>query len=283
MKKHLSSLLFILIFLIGLSIFLYPTVSNLWNEHLNSQQIIDYTEQVSHISSEEQQAMLQKAHSYNEHLLDQAMLSDLGLHYEELLNINGDGVMGYLEIPKISVSLVIYHGTDEKLLQDGIGHVESSALPVGGSGTHSVLAGHTGLPSAKLLTNLDRLEPGDVFYVHILNETLEYRITDLTVVEPNDTDQLRPVAEKDFMTIVTCTPYGINTHRLLVRGMRATGNTVNHETLLNLPNELQDIQPIIPATIFIAVFSIGYLILRAIKHKRKPKGGDATIHETKTE
>jgi len=282
MKKHLSTLFFILIFLIGLSIFLYPTVSNLWNEHLNSQQIIDYTEQISQYSTEEQQAMLQKARSYNEHLLDSALLQDLGLHYEDLLNINGDGVMGYLEIPKISVSLVIYHGTEDKLLQDGIGHVETSALPVGGSGTHSVLAGHTGLPSAKLLTNLDRLEPGDVFYIHILNETLEYRITDLSVVEPNETDQLRPEEGKDLMTIVTCTPYGINTHRLLVRGIRASGISSEHHSL-TLPNEVQTIQFYIPATAFIALLAIGYLIFRTLKKKAKKKGGDTPIHETKTE
>lgn len=282
MKKHLSTLFFILIFLIGLSIFLYPTVSNLWNEHLNSKQILDYTEQVSQISDEQQQTLLQNARTYNQHFPDQAALSALGLHYEELLNINGDGIMGYLEIPKISVSLVIYHGTEDKLLQDGIGHVETSALPIGGSGTHSVLAGHTGLPSAKLLTNLDRLEPGDVFYVHILNETLEYRITDLSVVEPDETDQLRPEAGEDFLTIVTCTPYGINTHRLLVRGRRTTGEYTDHN-VLTLPNELQAIRSFIPATLFITLLTVGYLILRAISKKSKKKGGDASDHETKTE
>lgn len=273
MKKHLSTIIFILIFLIGLAIFLYPTISNLWNEHLNSELILDYVDQVSSISSEEQQKLLLDARAYNEYFYDRAKRDALGLSYDSLLNIKGDGIMGYLEIPKISVSLVIYHGTDEPKLQNGIGHVETSALPVGGNGTHCVLAGHTGLPSAKLLTNLDQLEAGDVFFIHVLNEVLEYRVTDLAIVEPDDTALLKPETGKDLLTIVTCTPYGINSHRLLVRGIRSTNAISVHDSLL-LPNELEPINSYLLIPVAVALPTLSYALYRWIRSKRKKKGGE---------
>jgi sortase A len=152
--------------------------------------------------------------------MDKDLLEELGLSYEDVLNVTGNGVMGYIEIPKISVSLVIYHSIEEDVLQKGIGHAPETDLPIGGSSTHCVLAGHTGLPSAKLLTNIDQLMVGDRFYIHVLNEVLEYKVDDVSIVEPHEVSRLSVISQKDCVTLVTCTPYGVNSHRLLVRGVR---------------------------------------------------------------
>lgn len=270
MKKQLSTIIFALIFLAGLSLFLYPMFSNLWNEHLNHGLIKEYTDTVANISSEEYRIALENARTYNKHLYEKEKLSELGLSYNELLNLNGDGIMGYMEIPKISTSLVLYHGTEDKDLQRGIGHVETSALPVGGEGTHCVLAGHTGLPSAKLLTNLDRLQNGDVFYIHILNEVLEYRVDQIVVVEPHEVDHLMAEAGKDYVTIVTCTPYGINSHRLLVRGSRVTAGGSDH-SVLTMPDEVTYLSPYLTVTAALIALAIPVILLTVLLRARKRK------------
>lgn len=235
MKKHMPTIIVVVLFLCGLSLFLYPTVSNLYNQYLNHKLIGDYVDSFENTPPEELSESMANAVAYNENLGNGEKLEELGLTYEEVLNTAGNGVMGYVEIPKISVSLIIYHTIDEEVLQKGIGHVPETHLPVGGDNTHCVLAGHTGLPSAKLLTNIDHLKVGDRFYVHVLNEVLEYKIDDVSVVEPHEVSRLSVVSGKDCVTLVTCTPYGVNSHRLLVRGVRVDENdlSANEDGIVN--------------------------------------------------
>ena len=227
MKKHLPTIIVAVIFLCGLSLFLYPTVSNLYNQHLNNKLIGEYKEAFSSTTPEEFNKAMKDAVAYNENRGNEEKLKELGLTYENVLNAADNGIIGYIEIPKISVSLIIYHTIEENVLQKGIGHVPETHLPVGGKNTHCVLAGHTGLPSAKLLTNIDHLKIGDRFYIHVLNEVLEYKIDDVSVVEPDEVSRLNVISGKDCVTLVTCTPYGVNSHRLLVRGVRVDGSDLS--------------------------------------------------------
>lgn len=280
MKKHLPTILVVIIFICGLSLFLYPTVSNLYNEHLNKQLIGDYRDAFENIQPEQFDKAMQDALAYNEHKGNPDKLTELGLTYENMLNVAGNGVMGYIEIPKISVSLVIYHSIDEDVLQKGIGHVPESSLPVGGKSTHCVLAGHTGLPSAKLLTNIDHLKNGDRFYLHILNEVLEYRIDDVSVVEPHEAERLNVVSGKDYVTLVTCTPYGVNSHRLLVRGVRVDGADLSANKD-NVSNELLNIDMKYLLTFSLIGLCIIFIAVKKLYTIRKKKantnkGGEQT-------
>lgn len=224
MKKHLPNIILIIVFLTGLSLLLYPTVSDWWNSFHQSRVIIDYTQDVEDLDNETYENMLSDAREYNKELLSKQnrfVLSDEEIEeYNSLLDVTGTGIMGYIEIPQIKVSLPIYHGTSEAVLSDAIGHIEGSSLPVGGESTHSILSGHRGLPSAKLFSNLDQLVEGDTFFVHTLNETLAYEVDQIRTVEPHELSDIAIEEGKDYCTLVTCTPYGINTHRLLVRGHR---------------------------------------------------------------
>lgn len=203
---------------------LYPVVSDHWNRLHQSRAISGYVEAVADLNEEEYQKQWQDAQAYNAELVHNPdryyMTQEQEQTYQKLLNINGNGIMGYLEIPSISVSLPIYHGTSDAVLQVAAGHLEGSSLPVGGLGTHTVLSGHRGLPSAKLFTDLDELSEGDRFILHILDERLVYEVEEIRVVEPEDVSSLSLEPERDLCTLVTCTPYGINTHRLLVTGHR---------------------------------------------------------------
>lgn len=280
MKKHLTTIIVVVIFICGLSLFLYPTFSNLYNEYLNKKLIGDYKESFADITPEQFNEEKENARLYNENKSNPEKLQELGLTYENILNLANNGIMGYIEIPKISVSLVIYHTIEENVLQRGIGHVPESHLPVGGISTHCILAGHTGLPSAKLLTNIDHLDIGDSFYIHVLDEVLEYRIDDISVVEPDEVSRLNVISGKDCVTLVTCTPYGVNSHRLLVRGVRMDSGNNLGENGLNVQNELMNIE-----TKYIITFSpIGLLIIFfavkkiiSIRKKKKEtidKGGE---------
>ena len=223
-KKHISTILIALIFLAGLGFLLYPTVSNLWNRAHQSRAIATYTKQVEKLDDSQNKEMLKAARKYNKSLLkksDHWKLSKKDKKkYESLLDVSGTGIMGYIEVPKIDCSLPIYHGTDEGALQIAIGHLEGSSLPVGGKSTHCVLSGHRGLPSARLFTDLDQMEEGDVFVLNVLGRKLAYEVDQIKVVLPDEMSDLEIVQGKDLCTLVTCTPYGINTHRLLVRGHR---------------------------------------------------------------
>lgn len=223
-KKHISTIIIALIFLAGLGFLLYPTVSNLWNRAHQSRAIATYTKQVEKLDDSQNKEMLKAARKYNKSLLKKSDHWKLSKKekkkYESLLDVSGTGIMGYIEVPKIDCSLPIYHGTDEGALQIAIGHLEGSSLPVGGKSTHCVLSGHRGLPSARLFTDLDQMEEGDIFILNILGRKLAYEVDQIRVVLPEEMSDLEIEEGKDLCTLVTCTPYGINTHRLLVRGHR---------------------------------------------------------------
>ena len=218
----------ILFILIGTIIFLYPTVSNYLAEKNQVEIIREYEEMVVQIDENQINEEMQKAKTYNENLSGEPVHDPfvagsgyaLPENYKEVLNLSEDGVMAYIEIPKISVYLPIYHGTSNEVLEKGVGHIQSTSIPIGGISTHSVLTGHTGLPSAELFTRLDELDIGDIFYIHVLNEVLTYKIYETKVILPDDIDELQITSGKDLITLVTCTPYGVNTHRLLVKAER---------------------------------------------------------------
>lgn len=223
-KKNISTIVLVLIFFVGLSLLLYPTISDYWNSFHQSRAIATYAEAVAEMDDEDYEKMWQEAVAYNQELSNRAgrwiLTEEEEKEYNQILNVGGTGIMGYIEIPEIKVALPIYHGTDEGVLQIAVGHIAGSSLPVGGSGTHSVISGHRGLPSAKLFTNLDELEEGDVFMLRVLDETLTYEVDKISIVEPDDLTGLEIEADQDLCTLVTCTPYGVNSHRLLVRGHR---------------------------------------------------------------
>lgn len=224
MKKRLPTILLILVFMIGLSLLLYPTVSDYWNSFHQSRAIASYAETVAEIDDAEYERIWNEALSYN------ADLSKRGFNwipseeelevYNQQLDPSGTGIMSYIEIPAINCHLPIYHGTDETVLQIAVGHIEGSSLPVGGLGSHCVLSGHRGLPSAKLFTDLDKLVVGDTFLIRTLDETLTYEVDQILIVLPAEVDTLIIEDDKDYCTLVTCTPYGVNSHRMLVRGHR---------------------------------------------------------------
>ena len=272
MKKHLSTAILILVFLTGLSLLLYPTVSDYWNSFHQSQAIAAYAEQVAGLDNDDYDEMWAAAQAYNQRLAqrrDPLIQSDGDLaEYESLLDIAGTGVMGYIEIPELKVSLPIYHGVDEGVLQIAVGHIPGTSLPTGGTGTHSVLSGHRGLPSAKLFTNLDQLREGDLFLLRVLDETLTYEVDQILIVEPDQVEALAIEPGQDYCTLVTCTPYGINTHRLLVRGHRVE----NQETAqsVRVTADAMQIEPVLVAPAVAAPILLALLIwLLARDHKKK--------------
>ncbi len=270
MKKHLSTIILILIFLIGLSLVLYPTVADYWNSLHQSRAIATYAEEVAHIDTEKYTAVWQDAVAYNQSLRERDnifILSDeQKIAYDQLLNIGGNGVMGYIEIPAIGVSLPVYHGTDEAVLQIAIGHLEWTSLPVGGESTHCVVSGHTGLPSAKLFTNLNQLEKGDTFLFRILDETLTYEVDQINIVLPHETDLLHIEEGKDLCTLVTCTPYGVNSHRMLVRGHRVENAEI--AKVIRVTADAMQIEPLIVAPI-VAVPMLLILLIMVMFGGRK--------------
>lgn len=227
MKRKGPILLTILLFLIGLSLLLYPMVSNAWNKQRSDRLIQLYEEKLASAPEADYTDVFAAVDAYNKTLAGRGVPDAFAFIpaeedalYMSLLNFGGDGLIGYIRIPRISVSLPIYHTTTEAVLQRGVGHLEGSALPVGGAGTHSVLSAHRGLPSAALFTDLNLLEVGDHFYIYVLDRTMAYEVDQILEVEPEHTEDLDAVAGEDYVTLVTCTPYGVNTHRLLVRGHR---------------------------------------------------------------
>ncbi len=231
-KKKSSRFLYVLFaigFLIGAGILFYPTISELWNQYRDQQLVSEYHDAVDALDEEDYSEVLAEAQAYNEqhttNIIVDAFNEETGDYilshpYDTLLDPLGNGIMGYLEIPKIDVNLPIYHGAGPVALENGVGHIEGTSLPIGGTGTHAVLSGHRGLPSAKMLTDLDQLEIGDIFLIKVLNETLAYKVDQILTVLPTETESMAIDEDKDLVTLVTCTPYGVNTHRLLVRGER---------------------------------------------------------------
>lgn len=275
MKKkwmsRLMTLLIVVVFVAGLSFLLYPTVSNLWNQAHQSRAIATYTEQVEKLDDSSNKEMLKAARKYNKELLKKADHWKLSKKdkkkYESLLDVSGTGIMGYIEVPKIDCSLPIYHGTDEGALQIAIGHLEGSSLPVGGKSSHCVLSGHRGLPSARLFTDLDQMEEGDTFILNILGHKLAYEVDQIKMVLPEEMSDLEIQEGKDLCTLVTCTPYGINTHRLLVRGHRVKYVETKVQEQKEVSKSKTDIRPVIAGAA--AGVVVLFIIIFAVKCRRK--------------
>ena len=273
-KSGFTTILLFLVFFVGLSLLLYPSISDYWNSLHQSRAIASYSEEVANLDEDRYAELLEAATEYNSDLRNRAnsfVLSDEQQKmYESLLNLSGTGVMGYIEIPNIACSLPIYHGTDETVLQIAIGHLDWTSLPVGGESTHCVLSGHRGLPSAKLFTNLDQLVEGDIFILRVLDEVLTYEVDQIRIVEPHEVDTLSMEIGKDLCTLVTCTPYGVNSHRLLVRGHRI--ETTEAAAVVHVVADAIQIEPMLVAPI--VAIPILFLLLLALIFRPKRSGSD---------
>ena len=273
MKKNRSTNIVILIFLVCLSVMLYPTVSDYINQKNQSRAVASYSEEVENLSDVDYQAYFDAADDYNRRLAetpDAFYRPEEVSGYTDTLDVSGTGIMGYITISKIGVELPVYHGTSDGVLQVAAGHLEGSSLPVGGAGTHAVISAHRGLPSAKLFTNLDELEVGDTFTITVLDRVLTYEVDQISIVLPTETDLLQPVEGKDYVTLMTCTPYGINTHRLLVRGKRIE-NAENQKHIRVTADALR-IEPIIVApALAVPMLLVMLVVMLAVPHLRKRK------------
>ena len=270
MKKHGTTIILLLVFLVGLSLLLYPTFADWWNSMHQSRAVASYVEQVANIDEDQYEEIWNAAWEYNRALTDRVnsyILTDEQIEeYEQLLDVGGTGIMGYIEIPSISVTLPVYHGTDEAVLQVAVGHLEWTSLPVGGESSHCVVSGHRGLPSAKLFTDLDQLVEGDIFILRVLDEILTYEIDQILIVEPNETDPLLIEQGEDLCTLITCTPYGINSHRLLVRGHRV--ENPEEAKVIRVTADAMQIDPVIVAPI-VAIPMLLVLLICLVTPKRR--------------
>ncbi len=272
-KSNLSNIILTAMLLIGIGIMAYPTVSDWWNSYHQSRAIAAYANVVENTTTEEMEEMIAAAQAYNRHILTRDngfIMTDLERsHYEKLLDLSGTGIMGYIQINAIGVSLPVYHTTKESVLQVAIGHVEWSSLPVGGESTHTVLSGHRGLPSARLLTDLDKLVVGDTFTITVLHHVTTYEVDQIRIVEPQDLTELAIEPGKDYCTLVTCTPYGINTHRLLVRAHRI--ENIEGEVVVTAGGVRIPTYVVIPAVgiPLLFLFLLGMLLYYGIKPKHK--------------
>lgn len=270
--KKLSTVLLIATFVAGLSLLLYPTVSNYWNTLHASRAVATYVDAVQNMGEDKRREMLQKAIDYNKSLTSDnqrlTISSARRQEYESILDVDGNGMIGYIEIPNVNITLPVYHGTNDDVLQIAIGHLDWTSLPVGGTSTHCVLSGHRGLPSAKLFTNLDQVKEGDTFVIRVLDEVLTYEVDQIRIVEPAAVDDLMIENGKDYCTLVTCTPYGVNSHRLLVRGHRVE----NESESIRVTSEAIQIEPLIVApAIAIPTLIIIFVLLIASSNKKKKK------------
>lgn len=251
----------------GIGLCLYPVLSSfLEGEHLKNV-VSTYESNVKKIKKEETEQMLKDAEKYNNSIASIVREEKLNKkEYEELLNLSGTGIMGTIEIPKISVNLPIYHGTTEEVLSIGIGHLEGSSLPVGGNNTHSILTGHRGLPNSKLFTRLDELEKGDLFYIRVGSKTLAYQVNEIKIIKPEDTEELSIKAEKDMVSLITCTPYGINSHRLVVTGERTKYKDAEYQAIEPRVASIREI-----GFILIPCIMVGVVTAKYIKERKERK------------
>ena len=270
MKKHLSTIILILVFLLGLCILLYPMVANWWNSKVQSGVISDYESVLQKMEKEDYSQYFNEAEIFNERLLGMEnplwKTEDL-VEYQDILRIPSSDIMAYISIDRLKVELPIYHGTAPSVLQVGVGHMEGTSVPVGGLGTHCVLSAHRGLPSSKLFSDLDDMEKGDLFTITVLDRLLTYEVDQIKIVLPKELDDLAIEPDKDLVTLVTCTPYGINTHRLLVRGHRV--DNVEVKPQIYVPNEAITVDPMVVAPIVAIPLVILLLILVAVKYRKK--------------
>ena len=280
MKKNTSTIVLILVFFVGLAVMLYPTISDSINQRHQSYAVNSYNESVDKLSDADYAAYFEAADAFNQAIAaDPEALyhADRFTSYNRTLDITGTGIMGYITIEKIGVELPIYHGTGDSVLQVAAGHLEGTSLPVGGGSTHAVISAHRGLPSAKLFTNLDQLEVGDTFTITVLDRVLTYEVDQISIVLPTETDNLKVTEGKDYVTLMTCTPYGINSHRLLVRGRRIeTPDKLKH---IRVTSEATRIDPIITAPLMALPLLLALLVwLLFSTRKRKSSRGEK--HET---
>lgn len=268
MKKHLSTIILVAVFFVGLSVLLYPAISDYVNSKTQTRAIANYDKMMEEMDKVDCEELLRQAEAYNIRLSE----TKRGFYnpesvdgYSELLDVGGTGIMGYVSIDKIKVELPVYHGTDEGVLQVAAGHLEGTSLPIGGKSTHAVLSAHRGLPSAKLFTNLDEMEVGDTFTITILDRLITYEVDQIRIVEPDEVEELQIVEGEDYCTLMTCTPYGINSHRLLVRGRRCENGAPG----IRVSNEAYVIAPIIVVPVVAAPMLLILLIVLLIKYRKK--------------
>ena len=273
MRKHLTTIIIIVMFIVGLSVLLYPAISNYINQKNASRVIGEYNDKLEKTGSDRIESMFMQAQDYNKRL---AGTTSAFYHpetvkgYDTTLDITGTGIMGYIDIDKIGVELPIYHTVDDSVLSTGAGHLEGTSLPIGGASTHCVLSGHRGLPSAKLFTDLDELEVDDVFTITVLDQKLTYRIDQIKTVKPSETQDLQIESGKDYCTLMTCTPYGINSHRLLLRGVRV--ETAQEKPGIFVKNEAFRIDPLVVTPIVAVPMLVAVLVFVLVKdHKSKKK------------
>ena len=271
MKKNSTLIIPLLGLIVGLSLLLYPSLSNWWNSMHQSRAVASYVEQVANLDEDQYAHLWDEVWNYNRELTKRPnsyILNDQQRErYDKLLDVGGTGIMGYVEIPSIGVTLPIYHGTDETVLQIAVGHLEWTSLPVGGESSHCVVSGHRGLPSAKLFTDLDELVMGDIFMFRVLDEILTYEVDQILIVEPHETDALLIEEGKDLCTLITCTPYGVNSHRLLVRGHRVE-NQEMAQTIRVTADAVQ-IEPVIVAPILAIPMLLVLLIILLIPKRKE--------------
>ena len=266
-------------FLVGICVLLYPAISDFWNSKTQTRAIVDYETVLEDLAPEDYSAIWEQADAYNKKIFE---LKDPFVNHErvdgyyEALNVLGNSMIGYVKIDRIGVELPVYHGTSAEVLNVGVGHLQGSSLPVGGESTHSVMSAHRGLPSAKLFTDLDRLELGDTFQIIVLDRILTYQVDQIRIVEPNEFEELLIAEGQDRCTLFTCTPYGINTHRLLVRGTRI--ETIKEKPQIYVSNEAFRIEPLLVTPAVAAPMVLGFLIHLMVKYRQPPKKKGESDH-----
>ncbi|MGN0317422.1 MAG: class C sortase [Lachnospira sp.] len=272
MRKHLINILLVIIILAGFAIILYPSFSNWWNDSRTSRVISSYQDEIKDIDQEKIDAMFEEADEYNRRLAeceDQYSEYKRAGNYDEVMNI-ADGVIGYISIPVIQVEYPIYHGTSDDVLNVAVGHIEGSSIPVGGESTHSVLSAHRGLPSAKLFSDLDKMEIGDIFTINILDRVMTYQVEEIIIINPNELEELEVIPGKDYVTLLTCTPYGINSHRLLLRSKRIDNEGVADATVIRTDASKVDSLIVTPFVLgLLLLFLFGYWWLIGVVFAKK--------------
>ena len=272
MRRHKTAVFLTLGFLVGICILLYPAFSDFWNSKTQSRAITNYESVLENLEPDDNSAIFEKAHAYNKALYETAypLMDYVNVPgYYEALSVTDNDMIGYLKIDRIGVELPVYHGTSDAVLNKGVGHLEGSSLPVGGENTHSVMSAHRGLPSSKLFTDLDRMEKGDTFQIIVLDQVLTYQVDMIKTIEPTDVADLQIIDGGDYCTLFTCTPYGINTHRLLVRGVRI--ETIKEKPVLYVSNEAFRVEPLLVTPIVAAPMLLVLLIHLLVKYREPPK------------
>lgn len=280
MNRRLTAILLTLGFLVGVCILLYPAFSDYWNSKTQSHAITNYESVLENLKPEDYTAIFEQAHAYNRALYETDFpllnYSKVPGYYDTLRLVENE-MIGYIKIDRIGVELPIYHGTSSEVLNKGVGHLEGSSLPVGGENTHCVMSAHRGLPSAKLFTDLDRLEKGDTFQIIVLDQVLTYQVDFIKVIEPTDLSDLQIIDGGDYCTLFTCTPYGINTHRLLVRGVRI--ETIKEKPVIYVSNEAFQLEPLLVTPAVAAPMLLVLLIHLLVKYREPPKNQQQTQKE----